>query len=1074
MGDRNRKIAGCVVTLACLLLSSNTAFAACEKWAAKIASVQGKVEAKRSKTTNWQIVKLNDSFCAGDQIRVSTNSRAAIVLTNETLLRLDQNSAIKLTAIKPKQTSIIDLFKGIGHFISRVPRSLKVETPTMNAAIEGTEFVVAIYGNETRLTVFEGTVLASNKSGKVKLTNGESVVASQNRAPVKRILAKPRDAVQWALYYPPILDPAIKRNDNMYRAATLLNKGRAKEASAILNKEPHSGISKALQSIIAVVNNEKENALKLAKEAVKTSPNQVATHIALSYAHQANFNLDAALIASQQATIKDSSSALAWARVAELQLSLGMLDDALDSAKLASDKNNKLSRTQSILGYAHLLQIDIEKAKQAFTKAIKLDQTDPLPRLGMGLAKIRDNELAEGRREIEIAASLDPNNAIVRSYLGKAYFEEKRSPLDFEQFDMSKELDPNDPTPWFYDAIAKQSENRPVEALDSLQKSIELNDNRAVYRSSLQLDQDEAARSISLAHTYNNLGLTQKALNEATKSLMFDPANSSAHRFFSDNNGARQRHEIARVSELLQSQLLQPVGNTTVQPHLSIAYINAPVWSGPAQTSFNEYSPLFVQNQTALKTAVFFGNNNTEGDELNISGLMDQFSWSLSQYSYNTDGFRKNSAVNNDLRNAFIHTKISNSLDIQIEHTNFSTVIGDQRLNFDPSFTSTDMRTLDDEITRIGGHIYPSQNHDIIFSYLENFRDVQTFRPTSPIGITIKTKEKGKDQQLQYLLSLDSYKLILGIGKNEVDSESTTTVSFLGTPISITNTKPENKQENAYVYNHFLFGSSSTITLGLSHDNVKSLSPFRDIKENSGKIGIFWDISENTRFRAAAFEGVKRHFVVNQTIEPTQIAGFNQFFDDPNGSTYDAYGVAFDYSSRSSSSLGIEAFQRDVKTPETTSPATFILTDQNETTHDIYFNTSISKHWQFNMNYIYEKYKTEKREPTELTTRSLPIGIKYFSPNGLYGTLTYTKVSQRSSFTTAPAFDKRSEKFEIIDLSIGYKLPKQLGNMSLQIHNITNKEFIYQDYNYISANDFYYNNLYTPERIVTGNIAINY
>jgi len=46
--------------------------------------------------------------------------------------------------------------------------------------------------------------------------------------------------------------------------------------------------------------------------------------------------------------------------------------------------------------------------------------------LGLGLAKIREGELSEGSRDIEVAASLDPNNALVRSYLGKAYFEEKR------------------------------------------------------------------------------------------------------------------------------------------------------------------------------------------------------------------------------------------------------------------------------------------------------------------------------------------------------------------------------------------------------------------------------------------------------------------------------------------------------------------------------------------------------------------------------------------------------------------------------------------------------------------------
>ena len=60
--------------------------------------------------------------------------------------------------------------------------------------------------------------------------------------------------------------------------------------------------------------------------------------------------------------------------------------------------------------------------------------------------------------------------------------------MDAEQFAIAKELDPNDPTPWFYDAIRLQTENRPVEALRNIERSIELNDNRAVYRSRLLLD----------------------------------------------------------------------------------------------------------------------------------------------------------------------------------------------------------------------------------------------------------------------------------------------------------------------------------------------------------------------------------------------------------------------------------------------------------------------------------------------------------------------------------------------------------------------------------------------------------
>jgi len=44
-----------------------------------------------------------------------------------------------------------------------------------------------------------------------------------------------------------------------------------------------------------------------------------------------------------------------------------------------------------------------------------------------------------------------------------------------------------------------------VEALQDLQKSIELNDNRAPYRSCLLLDEDLAARSASLAQIYYDL-----------------------------------------------------------------------------------------------------------------------------------------------------------------------------------------------------------------------------------------------------------------------------------------------------------------------------------------------------------------------------------------------------------------------------------------------------------------------------------------------------------------------------------------------------------------------------------------
>ena len=475
----------------------------------------------------------------------------------------------------------MELLTGALYVITRTPKPFKVRTPVLLADVEGTEFFISADQDSARLVIYEGKVSASNEQGSVTLASNESAIAARNQAPRKEAIVRPADAVQWALYYPTIVDyrldekisaepsepaqsalresielyqqgrlsEALAALDNVpqnersprfltYHAGLLLSVGRVDEARAdieqALKLEPGNSDAYALQAIIAVVQNDKEQALTLATRAVELDQASSTARLALSYAQQAHFNIEDALASVQKAVELDPENALAWARLAELHMSTGYLDRALEAAQRAADLNPLLSKTQTVLGFAHLTQINTEAAKAAFAQAIELDQADPMPRLGMGLAKIREGDLEEGRIELEIAASLDPANSLIRSYLGKAYFEEKRYNLAGTQFDLAKALDPNDPTPWFYDAIQKQTQNRPVEALRDLQKSIDLNNNRAVYRSKLLLDQDQAARGSSLARIYDNLGFEKRALMETAKSLSLDPANHSAHRFLSD------------------------------------------------------------------------------------------------------------------------------------------------------------------------------------------------------------------------------------------------------------------------------------------------------------------------------------------------------------------------------------------------------------------------------------------------------------------------------------------------------------------------------------------------------------
>ena len=53
--------------------------------------------------------------------------------------------------------TLIELIRGAILFFTRQPRSLDVQTPFVNAAVEGTEFLVRVEDDRAVITVFEGT-----------------------------------------------------------------------------------------------------------------------------------------------------------------------------------------------------------------------------------------------------------------------------------------------------------------------------------------------------------------------------------------------------------------------------------------------------------------------------------------------------------------------------------------------------------------------------------------------------------------------------------------------------------------------------------------------------------------------------------------------------------------------------------------------------------------------------------------------------------------------------------------------------------------------------------------------------
>jgi tetratricopeptide (TPR) repeat protein len=1108
----------------------------CEPWAGKVVSVQGTVEAQRVGETQWQPVTLHDTYCPGDTIRVQDRSRADVSLINQSVLRLSANTQITLEEVKEERTSVVGLLKGLAHFFSRRPRSLEVRTPYTVAGVRGTEFFISVDDQKTFLTVYEGHILASNQAGQLALTGGQSAVAEQGKAPVLRVVAHPRDAVHWALYYPPVLylqpeqlqagttwerqvgismehylrgdvQQAFEAIKNVpetiheprfftYRASLLLAVGRVDEANADIERalrlEPNDSEALALQTIIAVVQNDKDKALTIAQQAVEANPDSATARIALSYAQQARFDLQGARASVQKAVELDPANALAWARLAELHASFGDLSKALKAARQAVQLEPNLARTQTVLGYAYLTQVETDKAKAAFEKAIALDQADPLPRLGMGLAIIRNGDLTAGGQEIEIAASLDPNNSLIRSYLGKVYYEEKRGLLDEREFEMAKQLDPNDPTPWFYSAIAKQTTNRPVEALHDMQKAIELNDNRAVYRSKLLLDSDLAARQASQARIYNDLGFQQLALVEGWKSVNTDPTNFSAHRFLADSYAALPRHEIARVSELLQSQLLQPINLTPIQPRLAESNLFLISAQGPGTLSFNEFNPLFNRNGYAIQASGLAGENDTFAGEGVFSGIAGKASFSVGYSHFETDGFRQNADQEDDILNAFVQLELSPKTSLQAEFRRRDTEFGDLLLRFFPESIFPGQRNTDESYTlRLGARHAFSPHSTLLTSFMYQVDDVTQIDDQFPQSGVLLADLRIPSQQaiggeLQHLFRSRYLNLTAGGGYFDLDSrleqlirigfpilpgppDSPPTLDIPGT------TDLSTKHGNVYIYSYLNLLKNVTFTAGVSYDNVRT-GDLGDKDLFNPKFGVIWNPFPGTTVRAAVFRVLKRTLISQQTLEPTQVAGFNQFFDDPNLTEAWRYGGAIDQKFTNNLFGGVEFSKRELKVPF----LDFTIDPENPPTREVDWDEYLGRAYLFwtphpwlalRAEYLFERLKRGEQFPegvTEADTHRVPFGINFFHPSGLGASLTVTYINQDGDFGGITAVDPirhGSDDFWTVDAAINYRLPKRYGFVTVGVTNLFDESFKFFDLDLNNAS-------IQPNRMVFGRVTL--
>lgn len=1109
MGVLQLALIAAAVTLLTLPVSAARAADPCPNRAGRVVALQGAVDLQHAGSRGWRPAELEQALCSGDLIRVGERSRAAIVLLDDGVIRIDENTTLRLAQVNRDAPSLIEAALGRLYFFSRRTRSLDVSTPFVNAAVEGTEFLVEVAGDRAQVVVYEGRVVAANDRGELSLQAGEAAQALAGRAPTSVLLAQPRNAVQWAVYYPPVLladqgeawpralrpaaaaarqgdvgaafaaleqVPADDRGGDFHalKASLLLSAGRTDaakvEIETALARDAASARAEAVRAIVAVVEDRPEEALAAGRRAAAAAPNSAAALIALSYAEQANLQLDRARDTLLAAVRVAPDNAFAQARLAELWLELGYVERAQDAIDIAVRLAPELERVQTVRGFVSLARFRPGQADEAFRKAVDLDSASPLARFGLGLASIRKGDLARGRNDIEIATGLDPNRSLLRSYLGKAYFAERRELLAGEQYAIARELDPRDPTPWFYDAILKQSLNRPVEALADLERSIARNDNRAVYRSRLLLDKDRASRQAGVGRIYDDLGFGQLGINEASRSLTLDPGNASAHRFLADVYGPESRTEVARSSQLLQAQLLQDVTINPVQPSLLEPRLALP-GSGLGLVGLNEFSSVFERNQVQLSLSGLAGNNQTYGNETVLSALHDGMSLSAGQFHYQTNGFRTNNDLRHDIYNVFGQAALSPTFNVQAEVRSRRTETGDLRMNFDPDvFSRTRERDLDQDTARVGARYSPSPHTDVLASLIYSDRnDKISEGPSDRPGegdFDLRESLNGWQGETQWIYRHAKFNTQVGFGSYTVDQ--TFGGEFGG--------KGDVDQYNAYAYGHVTVPDDVTWTLGLGYDAYSDDGDDLDLL--SPKLGVQWSITDALRLRAAVARFLRPALVAEQTLQPTQVAGFNQFYDDLFGSKSWLYGIGLDARLTPRLYAGAQGTLREIDEIRFFDSRR-VTENVTETGALAYLYWALHEEWALTGEVRYDVYEYDEGvvdKPEEVRTFSTPVGVRYFNPNGLFAAAGVTWVSQDVQRGAASAFPDGDDTFYLVDAGIGYRLPHRRGLVSLGVRNLLDHDFNYQDDAFRFGGDRNEPalNPLIPERTVVARVALNF
>lgn len=1083
----------------------------CERSFATVVATQGEVRYRATSQAAWQPATLEQALCVDTELQVAPGSRAALRLSNGSAIPLDQNTHIVVRGLAADGVTVqVEVVSGSINVASSTASPIQIVTPHGQVKTDGGDFAVRVTPQESALSVFDGDVAVSNPEGSMLLHSDETVFFAQLSAPKRDITLKPQELVQWVVQYPVLIsaadtqpaawaeaarayeqgrsldalisldqvpDTARSAEYYIYRANLLLQAGQVDEARAnvesALKLTPGLPQAWALLAILDLGKNNIAQALQHAEKALQLGPQSATAHLAHSYALQAHRRTDEALHSARRVVELAPDSALGYTRLAELELARGNGRGALKAAQRAEQIDPKFADAKVMLGFVYLSQLKLKAAREAFESAVQLNSSDSRARLGLGLTRIRQGKLRAGREDLELAASLDPENPLLRTYLGRAYAEEGRNAEAGTQYARAKRGDPQDPTPYFFNAIRLANQNQPVSADQEMRQALARNDNRAVYRGQSLLQEDRELRRANAIALNLSLGLDDVARFEAGAAVSANPQVAVLHRALGDALASLPRTASARQSEYLQSTLRAPLG--TPPPPLPLTE-NLISDGGavvpqhgffqavePGQSGFNEYSAIFNRSAWQAQIDTTLGAKDTYGHQVNVSGAHGEVGWSLTQLKFKTDGFGENDRLDNTAWRGIIQADLPTNTRLHLERRIFDSNRIDVQSPAQPLFFFPIATEQHQTTSRYGLRQRIGEAQELLLLQTrDRARYDLNFLPTAFndsgdfegvfLPFRIQTDRRLRNSESQY--HFHTTKLDLFIGQIRVRSDSVRVDDgvSVGTIISRQTARSD------YAYFSLRPWQALSIELGVSRDRQQENTGL-DQRLTSPKFGVRWEILPGGTLRLASIRGVSRFApsLSGATLEPAQIAGFNQNYTDFFARRTERRSIAWDQKLNQGVTLGAEATRREIGRPTNSATPTYTFNYERE--FRAYANWAIPPalmpeflpSWEGALNARFDRNKflrPQLFDPegfSDYTARHLRLGANFSHASGIGIDIGATNVDYHGTYQEL--FDAElnentlpfSNRVWILDAALSYQLPGKRGKVTLGVLNFSNQ-----------------------------------